>query len=146
MTEPEGRGPHASPGFWLHHAALTWRQACEEGLGELTYPQFNVLSAVSLLTADGGPPTQHDVAGFARIDRMMTSKLVRTLEVRGLLTRSADAADGRRQRLALTDSGRSALRVCIAAAHRADDEIFGTGAERDRLRDDLRAIAEKHRG
>jgi hypothetical protein len=35
--------------------------------------------------------------------------------------------------------------VCIAAALRADDENFGTGTERDRLRDDLRAIAEKHR-
>jgi DNA-binding MarR family transcriptional regulator len=145
MTEPTQGGPHASPGFWLHHAALAWRQACEAGLGEITYPQFNVLSAVSLLTADGGPPTQHDVARFARIDRMMTSKLVHTLEERGLLTRSPDPADGRRQRLALTPGGRSALRACIAVAHRADDEIFGAGPQRDRLRDDLRAIAEKHR-
>jgi DNA-binding MarR family transcriptional regulator len=145
VTGPGPSGPHASPGFWLHHAALTWRQACEAGLGDITYPQFNVLSAVSLLTADSGPPAQHDVAGFARIDRMMTSKLVRTLEERGLLTRGPDPSDGRRQRLALTASGRTALRACIAAAHHADDEIFGTGPERDRLRDDLRTIAEHHR-
>jgi DNA-binding MarR family transcriptional regulator len=145
VSEPEGRGPYASPGFWLHHAALTWRQACEAGLGEVTYPQFNVLSAVSLLTADSGPPTQHDVADFARIDRMMTSKLVGTLEERGLLTRAPDPDDGRRQRLALTPSGLTALRACVAAAQRADDEVFGTGPWRDRLRDDLRAIAEKNR-
>jgi DNA-binding MarR family transcriptional regulator len=143
MSGDLARGPYASPGFWLHHAALTWRQACEAGLGELTYPQFNVLSAVSLLTADSGPPTQQEVAGFARIDRMMTSKLVHTLEERGLLTRSADAHDARRWRLALTDSGRAAVHTCVAAAHRADEEIFGTGPDRDRLRDALRAIAEK---
>jgi DNA-binding MarR family transcriptional regulator len=146
MSGSEPSGPHASPGFWLHHAALTWRQACEAGLGDLTYPQFNVLSAVSLLTADSGAPTQVDVARFARLDRMMTSKLVQVLEGRGLLTRDPDPDDGRRQRLALTGPGRSALRACVKAAHEADDEIFGTGPERDRLRDALRAITEKHRG
>ena len=136
------RGPHASPGFWLHHAALTWRQACEARLGDITYPQFNVLSAVSLLTADGGPPTQQDVARFARMDRMMTSKLIHTLEGRGLLQRSPDPGDGRRWRLTLTPAGQSAVQTCVAAAHRADDEIFGTGPGRDRLRDALRTIAE----
>jgi DNA-binding MarR family transcriptional regulator len=138
------RGPHDSPGFWLHHAALTWRQACEARLGDITYPQFNVLSAVSLLAADGGPPTQQDVARFARMDRMMTSKLIRTLEGRGLLQRSPDPGDGRRWRLTLTPAGQSAVRACVAAAHRADDEVFGTGPDRNRLRDALRTIAENH--
>ena len=140
MTE---QGPHTSPGYWLHHAALVWRQACETGLGETTYPQFNVLSAVGLLTGrEGVAPTQQEVADFARMDRMMTSKVVRALEDRGLLTRSADPADARRQRLALTEPGRSALRVCIAAARKADEEIFGSGPAVDNLREHLRAIAE----
>jgi hypothetical protein len=38
MSKQVPRGPHASPGFWLHHAALIWRQACETGLGAITYP------------------------------------------------------------------------------------------------------------
>jgi len=140
----EHRGPHTSPGYWLHHAALVWRQACEAGLGDTTYPQFNVLSAVSLVTvAEGAAPTQQQVADFARMDRMMTSKLVRTLEERGLLTRAADPDDARRQRLALTTAGREVLRACIAAARRADEEIFGTGPDVEPLRDRLRAVAER---
>lgn len=140
-------GPHASPGYWLHHAALVWRQACEAGLGETTYPQFNVLSAVSLLTgAAGTSPTQQQVADFARMDRMMTSKLVRTLGQRGLLTRAADREDARRQRLALTAEGRDVLRACIAAARHADEEIFGTGADVEPLRERLRAVAERRHG
>ncbi|MEZ0067099.1 DNA-binding MarR family transcriptional regulator [Streptacidiphilus sp. MAP12-20] len=138
------RGPHASPGYWLHHAALVWRQACEAGLGEATYPQFNVLSAVSLLAGtDGTAPTQQQVADFARMDRMMTSKLVRTLEERGLLTRAADPEDARRQRLALTAEGKEVLRTCIAAARRADEEVFGTGPDVEPLRERLRAVAER---
>lgn len=104
-----------------------------------------MLSAVSLLTAAEGPPSQHDVAVFARFDRMMTSKLVQALERRGLLGRGSDPADKRRQRLVLTERGRAVLHEAVAAAHRADDEIFGTGPARDRLRDDLRAISEQRR-
>jgi DNA-binding MarR family transcriptional regulator len=140
----EHRGPHTSPGYWLHHAALVWRQACETGLGETTYPQFNVLSAVSLLTAEeGAAPTQQQVADFARMDRMMTSKLVRTLEERGLLARAVDPGDARRQRLALTTDGREVLRACVVAARRADEEIFGTGPDVEQLRERLRAVAER---
>jgi DNA-binding MarR family transcriptional regulator len=135
-------GPRTSPGYWLHHAALIWRRVCEQGLGDTTYPQFNVLSAVSQLTAGhGAAPTQQQVADFARMDRMMASKLVRGLVERGLLVRLADEGDARRWRLAITDPGRATLRQCVAAARRADAEVFGPNA--DDLRDQLRAIAER---
>ncbi|MDI2128973.1 MarR family winged helix-turn-helix transcriptional regulator [Yinghuangia seranimata] len=142
MSEP-GRGPADSPGYWLHHAALVWRQVCESGLGDVTYPQFNLLSAVSLLGAAEGPPTQQQAADFARMDRMMASKLVATLEARGLLVRTPDPGDARKRRLALTDPGREALRRCVAAARRADEEVFGSGPETDALRDALRRITER---
>ena len=136
-------GPHTSPGYWLHHAALVWRQACESGLGQTTYPQFNVLSAVSLLTGrDGQAPTQQQAADFARMDRMMASKIVRTLRERGLLARAADPDDARRQRLSLTEQGRAELRRCIAAARKADELVFGDGPQVGPLRESLRSIAE----
>jgi DNA-binding MarR family transcriptional regulator len=144
MIDRRSAGPDSSPGYWLHHAALVWRQACEAGLGETTYPQFNVLSAVSLLTgAEGQAPTQQQVADFARMDRMMTSKLAHTLEERGMLTRAPDPEDARRQRLALTAEGTEVLRTCIAAARRADEEIFGAGPDVEALRERLRAVAER---
>lgn len=74
---------------------------------------------------------------------MMTAKLVRTLEDRGHLTRAPDPADARRQRLALTADGREALRACIAAGRRADEEIFGTCPDVESLRERLRAVAER---
>ncbi|NUP52569.1 MAG: winged helix-turn-helix transcriptional regulator [Catenulispora sp.] len=143
-TDTTARGPHTSPGYWLHHAALVWRQVCESGLGQTTYPQFNVLSAVSLLTGrDGSAPTQQQVADFARMDRMMASKVIRVLQDRALLVRAPDPHDARRQRLVLTEQGRSALRTCIDAARKADEEVFGSGPEVEVLREALRAIAER---
>ena len=143
MPEQPAAGPDSSPGYWLHHAALTWRQVCEAGLGDITYPQFNFLSAVSLLGARHEPPTQQEAAQFARMDRMMASKLAATLEQRALLARSPDPGDARKRRLVLTDAGRQVLRRCITAARHADDEVFGHGAQAAALRDALRLIAER---
>lgn len=143
MPEHTAAGPESSPGYWLHHAALAWRHVCETGLGDITYPQFNFLSAVSLLGARQESPTQQEAAQFARIDRMMASKLAATLERRGLLARSHDPGDARKRRLVLTDTGRQVLRRCIAAARHADDEVFGRGPQAAALRDALRLIAER---
>jgi DNA-binding MarR family transcriptional regulator len=142
-TQPAEHGPYASPGFWLHHAALTWRQECERRLGSVTYPQFNVISAISLLGDGAVPPTQQAVADFARFDRQMTSKIVQSLEERGLVRRRRDANDGRLLRLELTAEGRAAVRKCVRAARAADEAVFGAGELRRRLRDDLRTIAER---
>jgi DNA-binding MarR family transcriptional regulator len=137
-------GPDTSPGYWLHHAALVWRQACERRLGELTYPQFNVLSAVSLHHArNREAPTQQQVAEGARMDRMMASKLIIGLEQRGLLIRAADTADARVRRLTLTAQGRTALRACIAAARAADAEVFDLIPDVDSLVSQLRSVAEQ---
>lgn len=143
MPEHIAAGPDGSPGYWLHHAALAWRHVCEAGLDDITYPQFNFLSAVSLLAARHEPPTQQQAAQFARMDRMMASKLAATLEQRGLLARSHDPRDARKRQLVLTDAGRQVLRRCITAAKRADDEVFGRGPQAAALRDALRLIAER---
>lgn len=137
-------GPQTSPGFWLHHAYLAWRAACEARLGETTYPQFNVLSAISLLTGRGGaPPTQQQAADAARMDRKMASKLIATLEDRALVARVPDPADARARRLRLTEAGREVLRSCVAAARQADAEVFGAHPDSEQLLKDLRAIAER---
>ncbi len=137
----EPRGPLASAGFWLHHAALTWRRAVESRLDDITYPQFNVLSAVSWLTTPSGTgPTQQEAADFARSDRMMTSKLVGALVAQGYLLRQADPGDARLRRLQLTPKGRTVVRAAIASAKLVDHEMFG---EDSSLRDALRALAER---
>jgi DNA-binding MarR family transcriptional regulator len=137
-------GPHTSPGFWLHHAYLAWRAACEARLGETTYPQFNILSAISLVTRQSGhPPTQQQAADAARIDRKMASKLIATLEDKALVARVPDPSDARARRLRLTEAGRQALRSCVAAARQADAEVFGAGPDIDHLLRQLHAIAER---
>ncbi len=86
-SDPQAVGPLASPGFWLHRAGLAWLADLDQRprpLG-LAHTQFALLAA-SWLAGTQGPPTRQDVAEFAGADRMMTSKVVRALEHRGLLS------------------------------------------------------------
>ncbi|HEX4221928.1 MAG TPA: MarR family winged helix-turn-helix transcriptional regulator, partial [Pseudonocardiaceae bacterium] len=87
----------------------------------------------------GTAPTQQEVAEHAGADRMMTSKVVRGLDERGLLTRHADPRDARVLRVRLTPAGRQATRQAIAVATELDTEFFGT--EPTELRATLRGIA-----
>ncbi len=143
---PEARGPLASPGFWLHHAALAWKQLFDRRLRplEVTPTQFMLLASVSWLTATTGrPPTQQEAADHAGADRMMTSKVVQALAGRGLLAREPDAADARVRRLRLTESGRALVQAGIHIAVEVDAELFGSSGET--LRAELQQIADNAR-
>ncbi len=138
----EESGPMLSPGFWLHHAALTWRAELDARLRPLglTPTQFIVLASAGWLEHLGQTPTQQEVAEQAGADRMMTSKVVRTLEERGLLVRQSDQSDARALRLALTPAGRSLVNRAAQVARDVDAHFFGS--EPAPLRATLRRIAE----
>lgn len=129
MTKPvneQETGPLLSPGFWLHQAALAWRAELDTRLRPLglTPTQFLLLASTGWLERTG-KPTQQSVAEHAGADRMMTSKVVRTLEERGLLQRESDEDDARALRLALTPTGRTITRQATQIARDVDVEFFG---------------------
>ncbi|WP_157437131.1 MarR family winged helix-turn-helix transcriptional regulator [Actinoplanes subtropicus] len=140
MAEP--RGPLMSPGFWLHHAALEWRQRLDRALRPLglTPTQFNLLASIGWLDRTRpSAPTQQQVADHAGADRMMASKVLRTLQERGLVTRESDSGDARSLRLRLTGEGRSITSQAVRIAVAVDDELFADRG--DQLREELRRVA-----
>ena len=139
----EDTGPLSSPGFWLHHAALAWRAELDARLRPLglTPTQFMLLGSVGWLEHQAAPPTQQEVAEHAGADRMMTSKIVRGLDERGLLTRQPDQQDARILRLRLTPAGRELTGQAIAIATELDTRFFG--ADPAELRETLRGIAKR---
>jgi MarR family transcriptional regulator for hemolysin len=136
-------GRARSAGYWLRKAAQRWRR--ELGLRlrdlDLTPTQFDVLAATSWLGFSGTDPTQQDVADFSANDRMMTSRVVRTLEKRALLTRETDDKDSRTNRLRVTSVGQQLVTTAAAIAREVDREIFGSGDEVADVRARLAALA-----
>jgi DNA-binding MarR family transcriptional regulator len=142
VTLPE-IGPQVSPGFWLHHAALTWRAELDGRLRELglTHTQFMVLASAGFLEHVGGPPTQQEVADHAGADRMMTSRVVRTLVEGGAVRRAAHETDARAVRLTLTPQGRELAARAVRVAQDVDRAFFGPDASS--LGGALRGLAER---
>ena len=140
MSEP--RGPLASPGYRLHLAALAWRRELGVRLRPLglTPTQFDAIAAVSFL-GRSGEPTQQQIADFSGLDRMMLSKVLATLEKRGLVRRTADAADARVKRLAVTPRGRETVDAATAIARAVDSDLFSVVESPARLRDELERVA-----
>ena len=143
---PAVRGPLASPGFWLHQAALAWLHELDTRLRplQLTHTQFTLLAAVSFLGKTlETVPTQQQVADFAGSDRMMASKVLRVLVERGLVTRAQDPDDARVLRLSSTAEGDVLVRDAALAAREVDNLFFGDDEDRVVWREHLQTIAEQ---
>jgi DNA-binding MarR family transcriptional regulator len=131
-----------SAGFWLHHAALTWRAEMDARLRPLglTPTQFMVLATAGWLEHVDGPPTQQQVADSAGTDRQMTSRVIRVLQDQGLITRQANESNARSLRVSLTPQGRALARDAVQLAQSLDEQLFGPAATG--LRATFRDIAE----
>jgi DNA-binding MarR family transcriptional regulator len=142
VSAPDAVGPLASPGFWLHRAAMAYNRRLDGRLRPLglTHTQFSLLAAASWLARDAEPPSQQEAAEFAGVDKMMTSKVLATLAGKGLVERVTDGRDARLRRVRATDEGRQVLREAVRAAQQVDAEFFAA-VDAD-LRPGLNALVE----
>jgi DNA-binding MarR family transcriptional regulator len=70
--------------------------------------------------SDGGPGTQAELCARLRLDRADMTRFVERLEERGLVTSRPDPADRRAKQVAITGSGRAALRRARPLAAEAE--------------------------
>jgi DNA-binding MarR family transcriptional regulator len=130
-------GPDESPGFLLWRVTLRWQRVIVSALRPLglTHVQFVLLASVWWLAAVANEePTQRRVAEHAGTDPMMTSQVLRALEVKRLVTRTADPADSRARRVGITARGAALARRAIAVVEAADAAFFAAADRRALLR------------
>jgi DNA-binding MarR family transcriptional regulator len=98
-------------GSLVWHLALKWRAEVDRAIIHLglTHAEYSVLASLHVLASNGSAPTQRELADYAGLQAIYISKLVRSLEADGHISRSADAVDTRAYRLALTDTGRNTI-------------------------------------
>jgi DNA-binding MarR family transcriptional regulator len=125
----------------LHRAAMAVRLHFENSVlrrADLTWTAFVVLWVVWIW----GEKETHHVAAEAGITKGTLTGVVKTLESRGLVTRSRHPEDGRLVLLALTEAGERLMRTLFPAFN--SEEAFVTdrlsGTECGRLADSLRVI------
>jgi len=85
--------------------------------------------------------TQAMLARHTKLDMMMTSQVLRTLESRGLLERNPHPTDTRAKVLGLTKEGRKLAWQAVPVVEGVDREFFGSlGAQLNRFNRSLLSL------
>lgn len=122
------KSPNDSPGYLLGQVTMLWQRKQKKVLDplDLTQTQFVLLAALAWLSKKSNAVTQVDIANQSNADRMMVSKVLRTLEDKGFLTRQEHETDTRAKIIRLTTKGEVVLQKAIIAVENADLDFFAT--------------------
>jgi DNA-binding MarR family transcriptional regulator len=121
------KSPEDSPGYLLGQLTLLWQRKQKRVLDplDLTQTQFMLLCALAWLSKESDSVTQIDIANQGNADRMMVSKVLRTLEDKKFVTRKEHKTDTRAKTISLTTAGVDILQQALIAIETADLEFFG---------------------
>jgi DNA-binding MarR family transcriptional regulator len=120
------KSPNDSPGYLLGQLTMLWQRKQKRVLDplDLTHTQFVLLAALAWLSRTSNSVTQVDIANQSNADRMMVSKVLRTLVEKGFVTRREHETDTRAKIIKLTSSGETVLQKAIIQVENADLEFF----------------------
>lgn len=115
-----------SPGYLLWMVHMLWQRKvkCELDKVGLTHTQFVLLSVLAMLSKSERIVNQTDIANHSKTDRMMVSKVLRTLESKKYIDRAGSTHDTRIKIISLTENGMRVLQKAINIVESVDAEFF----------------------
>ncbi|MGH7906078.1 MAG: MarR family winged helix-turn-helix transcriptional regulator [Candidatus Binataceae bacterium] len=117
--------PEESLGYLLWHVTHGWIRFLNNVLSELglTHLQFLLIGSTAWLSRTGSV-SQARLADFFKMDPMLVSKTLRTLERNGIVMRRADPSDSRAKQVLLTEEGLELFLRGAPLIDRAYDKFF----------------------
>ncbi len=137
----------ASTGFLFWQASMLWQRAIVKALApyDLTHAQFVLLAGTGWLSKINAIPiSQVALAALAKTDIMMTSKVVRTLVDKKLLSRIDHPTDSRAYALKLTANGTARLQVALQAVEEMDEQFFAELKAGEGFKKELLNLIKRH--
>lgn len=122
------KSPNESPGYLLGQLTMLWQRKLKKVLDplNLTQTQFVLLAALGWLSKSNKAVTQVDIANQSKTDRMMVSKVLRTLQDKKFISRHEHETDTRAKVIKLTNEGAKVLQKALTAVENADLDFFST--------------------
>jgi DNA-binding MarR family transcriptional regulator len=121
LKEPEGY-----PGFLLWQASNIWYRNARNALKRFgtTFTQFTILMSLIYLSRQYKNINQKQIARHAKLDAMMTSDVLKTLELKKLVTRGQNPDDKRHNSLKISPKGINLILKTFEHINHADIEFF----------------------
>jgi DNA-binding MarR family transcriptional regulator len=123
-----------SPTYYLKQVMHRMQKNMRESLVDfdLTNTQFTLLMGLMVLTQKNKCVTQMDLAKFLKLDKMMVSEVLRTLEKKGYIIRVNNPNDKRAKSLIVTDKGVKVNEIALEKALAIDEQFFSAlGDDKD---------------
>jgi DNA-binding MarR family transcriptional regulator len=135
MGFPSQTDSDASTGLIFIRAYNKWHTTIRNELRNvgITHPQFVVMSVVGFLSQSDEFVTQANVARMADMDVMSVSQIIRGLEKKGFLTRTANPKDTRANAVRLSERGYEAIRRALPVVEKIDEDFFGILSDDEKL-------------
>ena len=120
-----------TPGYLVYRLATAWQAEVDRAVQPLglTHAQYSVLASLRGLTRRGAAPSQRELADHLGLDPVFVSKVIRTLEANGFVTRADHPQDTRAYALGLTREGvavaTKAVAIVIALQERMTAPLGG---------------------
>lgn len=131
--------PEENSGYLLWQVTMKWQLNMNRALGKmsLTLTQFSLMAGLYWLSQKQHTVTQQQLADYANTDKMMTSKVLMTLEKKQFLERVKDSGDSRAKQLKMTEKGTQTLREAYQVVKQVDDVFFKNVAKDKAVFDNL---------
>lgn len=115
-----------STGYLLYHLTIIVERKIKRELDKLgiTHTQFIVLANIFRLSDDSKILTQIDIANKSKMDKMMVSKILRTLQTKDLVTREVHTTDTRAKTILITQNGKTLLEKAFETVKKAENSFF----------------------
>lgn len=118
--------PDENLGYLLWQTTMQWQKQMNRALEkvDLTHTQFVILMALAWLSRDNKNVTQKEIADHSKTDRMMVSKILRTLQKKEIIERREHETDTRAKCVFLTEKGVRILQEAIKIKSEANELFF----------------------
>ena len=115
----------SSPGLALWRATNAWQRRIRAALAPhgLTHVQYVLLASLTWMDRSE-PVNQRDLSEHAGLDVMMTSQVLRALEIKGYVRREPHPTDGRAIALQPTEKGVELANLATRDVEAADSAFF----------------------
>ena len=136
--------PNENIGYLLWQTTMIWQRQMNKALSEihLTHTQFVLLASLGWLLKNTSSVTQKEIADFSKTDRMMVSKILRTLQKQELIERKEHETDTRAKCVFLTKKGENTLQTAFKIKVLANNKFFCNLPDQERFIKDLKQIIE----
>jgi DNA-binding MarR family transcriptional regulator len=122
----ELKEPEEFPGFLLWQASNIWYRNMKTTLKNFgtTFTQFSILMSLIYLSKQNLDINQKQIARHAKLDIMMTSDVLKTLESKKLVTRCQNPKDRRHNSMKITQEGINLVLKIFEHVNQADVNFF----------------------